>query len=295
MQKYHKLPTHASTHLRTEGLRQAATLRASNGRGHMGLASDDLARLGLAHGLSPWGAVVQSLDAPSAALVAPDTPLYPASMIKTPLAAVTLAEVAAGRFAIDDQIAVSAANLTHNDAPSPLVPGYRATVRELCVRAIAFSDNVATNELFDLVGRERASELARERLGLRATAFFRKLSGSEPLILDRGWDGEHRNTHPPADAAALLAAIARDEIPHADLLGEALAAQIWHEKLARGLRAGDRFAHKTGDTDEVTHDGGILTTREGRRYVIVVYLGNESSETNNARLASFMEALRALL
>ena len=261
----------------------------------MRLGGDDLRRLATRCGLRAWGAVVRSLDEGWEGVVLPSEPLYPASMIKTPLAAAALAEVEAGRFALEHEVVVSTANLTLNDAPSPMLPGYRTTLRELCDAAIRTSDNVATNELFDLVGRERATQIARERFGLRQTAFYRKLSGSEPLIVDPEWDRVHRNTHPPDDAARLFAAIARAEVPHAHLLYDALDAQIWNDKLPRGLRDGDRFAHKTGDTDEVTHDGGILTTAEGRRYVIVAYTGLPSDETNNARLASFMEALRALL
>ncbi len=259
------------------------------------IAPSELTSLVAAHGLHPRGVVLRSLDGAGGVALDPEIPLYPASMIKTPLVAAALLEAESGRYGLDDPVAINAANLTENDAPSPLVPGYTATVRELCTRAIAYSDNVATNELYDLVGRERATSLVRRHLGLGATGFFRKLSGSEPRIADAGWDGMRLNTHPPCDAARLFEAIASDAIPYADLLRDMLAAQMWNEKLACGLHDGDRFAHKTGDTDEVCHDGGILTTASGSRYVIVVYTGLASSKANDARLASFMKALRASL
>ena len=50
-----------------------------------------------------------------------------------------------------------------------------------------------------------------------------------------------------------------------------LSRQHFNGKLAAGLREGDRFEHKTGGTDNVSHDGGILRTAEGRAYVIVEY------------------------
>lgn len=225
----------------------------------------------------------------------PDAAIYPASMIKVPLVAAALHEVAAGRLGLDDEVEVTEDNLTYNDAPSPLVSSYRSQVSELIQLAIASSDNVATNMLFDLVGRERATRIARDSFELRATAFHRKLSGSEPLIVDRGWDGTHRNTHPARDAARLFAMIARDEIAHADILRTALAQQYWNDKLSQGLEADDVFLHKTGDTDEVSHDGGILVTRDGARYVIVVYTEVESSEKQSARMSLFMRALRAVL
>ncbi|HEY3677031.1 MAG TPA: serine hydrolase, partial [Candidatus Tumulicola sp.] len=221
--------------------------------------------------------------------------VYPASMIKVPLAATCLLEAAAGRFSTTGRVQISTANMTANDAESPLVPGYIASVDQLIRLAIERSDNVATNQLLDLVGRERATELAAERLGLANTQFSRKLSGSEPLIDDPGWDGVHRNAHPAADAAALFVRIDAGDFEGASVLRECLLRQHWNDKLSAGLEAGDTFAHKTGDTDEVTHDAGILSTREGRRYVLVVYAAMPSSPENNARFGPFMHAMRALL
>lgn len=224
-----------------------------------------------------------------------EAPVYPASMVKTPLAAAALSEVSAGRLTLSRQWEVTAANLTVNDAASPLVPGYAATLQELIELAITRSDNVATNMLFDIVGRERASEVARTVLGLGATAFHRKLSGADPLIDDPGWDGLHRNAHPASDAALLFGAIARREIPYAAELEAILDRQAWNDKLSAGLAPGDRFAHKTGDTSEVTHDGGILTTAEGRRYILVLYTRMPSSPENDTRFAAFMRLLRPYL
>jgi beta-lactamase class A len=90
----------------------------------------------------------------------------------------------------------------------------------------------------------------------------------------------------------LLGAIAAGTIAGADWLYATLAAQEWNEKLSGGLQPGDRFAHKTGDTDEVTHDGGILETAQGQRYVLVVYTALPSGARNDQRLCAFMEALR---
>jgi beta-lactamase class A len=216
-------------------------------------------------------------------------------MIKVPLVAAALCEVAEGRLSLDDRFAVTEDNLTYNDAPSPLVSSYRSQLSEIAHLAIGRSDNVATNMLFDIVGRERATQIAHEQLGLNHTAFHRKLSGSEPLISDPGWDRVHMNAFPAHDAAHLFALIARDEIPHAAFLRDALADQIWNEKLPQGMRDGDTFLHKTGDTDEVSHDGGVLTTAEGKRYIIVVYTQRPSDEKQSARMSAFMRALRELL
>lgn len=259
------------------------------------LQPSTLAALALRAGLHGASIVVTALDGGdpqtrSAGLDA-GADIYPASMIKPPLVLAALADVADGRLRLDQTFAVAEANLTFNDAPSPLHLGANPRLDELCDLAISRSDNVATNVLFDVVGRERATRIVRERFGLARTAFHRKLSGSSPLIADPQWDGTHRNAHPTQDAAKLFELVAFDRVPHSDVIRGALVRQYWNDKLSKGLRSGDRFAHKTGDTDDVTHDGGILITAAERTYVVVVYTPMSSTDANNARFGPFMASL----
>lgn len=260
------------------------------------LTDDLLCRAAAQAGLQPAGMVVRRLDTPAVEVsVDPQAAYYPASMIKTPLAAAALALVEDGRLDLDRPYEVTPPNMTANDKPSPLVPGYAGPLRELIELMITRSDNVATNMLFDILGREQATEIVQRRFGLVQTAFYRKLSGSLPLIADPQWNGKQRNTHPPADAARLFELIARGQIPFASYLREVLERQEWNNKLSAGLQADDHFAHKTGDTDEVTHDGGILRTAQGAEYVIVVYTGMESTDAHNARFGALMKSLRPQL
>lgn len=221
-----------------------------------------------------------------------ERPLYPASMIKTPLAAAVLALTEAGELDASATVVVDPRNMTANDLPSPLVPGYRSGIAELIDYMITRSDNVATNVLIDVIGRGRATTVLRD-LGFPGTAIRRKLSGSDPLIDDPEATG--RNTHPAHEAAALFEALARDAFPFAASLRGALERQRWNTKLSAGLSPGDRFAHKTGDTSEVSHDGGILTTADGKRYVVVLYTGMPSSDDVDTRFATFMRGLRPYL
>lgn len=261
------------------------------------MVNDGLVRQAAAQAaLQPCAVVLRRLDEDEpAVLIDGEAGFYPASMIKTPLAAAALALVHDGELALESRFEVTQTNMTANDKPSPLVPGYRSRLSELIDLMLTRSDNVATNMLYDVVGRERAGEIVQRRFGLTRTAFYRKLSGSTPLIHDPQWDRVHLNTHPPLDAARLFELIARSRIPFAWMLRQVLARQEWNNKLSDGLQARDDFAHKTGDTDEVTHDGGILETARGASYVIVVYTGMESSDANNARFGPFMRSLREAL
>ena len=210
-------------------------------------------------------------------------------MIKVPLAMAAGVAIAQGRLRWETPVTVDPANQTVNDAPSPIEPGYTASVEELVTFMLQRSDNVATNQLYDVLGRDRASADV-QALGFPRTAFRRKLSGTTPLIDDPAATG--RNTFPAAEAAQAFAAIADDRVPQAAVLRGILATSWWDVKLSRGLDPGDAFAHKTGDTDEVAHDGGILTAADGSRWVIVVYSDLPSSEETDLRFGAFMRALR---
>lgn len=261
------------------------------------LTEESLAEAAAAAHLEPCTVIVKSLDA-SAREVAlnPGQTFYPASTLKTPLAVVAYDRIAAGELALDDRFEVTQANMTTNSGPSRLEPGYRSTVRELIELMITISDNVATNMFFDILGRDRATETIRKTYGLTQTAFRRKLSGSEPLIVDPGWsEADGRNAHSPADAARLLEMIALDEVPYAAELFATLGRQQLNGKLNPGLRVGDRFAHKGGTTDEVLHDCGILDTAEGKRYVLVVFTGLQGGSAKNSCFGPFMKAIRPLL
>jgi beta-lactamase class A len=238
----------------------------------------------------------QSLHVRRKSTVNPGLPLYPASMIKLPIAAALGDRWAQGERGRDESVMISEANMTENDVPPgemlpPLAPGERVSLEELAMRMLTRSDNVATNVLLDVLDRRAVTRYARS-LGLTGTAVCRKLSGGARLIDDPEWDGRARNAYPAGDCARLFELIARRKVPGADWLEETLFEQKWNDKLSLGLEPGDRFAHKTGETSRVTHDGGILEMADGRRYVVVVYTGIPNYPS---RFGSFMAELCSLL
>ncbi len=257
------------------------------------LTPAELEELAGAAGLLEASIVVDPLDSPvGGASFEADRPLSPASMIKVPVAVALGERCRAGELALSQRTSIAERNLTFNDVPSPFVPGASATLEELARAMLAASDNTATNVLIDVLGREAITAQCRS-LGLAQTFVRRKLSGSLPLIDDPPATG--RNAHPASDAARLLRIVAERAKTGPNLVFAALAAQRWNEKLSAGFSPGDGFAHKTGDTDEVSHDGGILTLENGRRYVVVVYTGLPSSPEVDRRFAAFARALRLRL
>lgn len=224
--------------------------------------------------------------------------IYPASVIKTAVMAEAFHQYAMGIIGPDQTVVISGANQTTTAESTPFETGYRATIRELVEFMITRSDNIATNQLIDVLRRERVTGYMRE-LGLATFLLGRKLSGSEPLIVDPETTG--RNRLPPEEIGRLLALVACDALPGAAEQRRLLAGCVHNSKLVPGLSPGDRFLHKTGETDEQSHDAGILETAAGRRYVIVLYTTPlpqpDRSDAGHAdpHMTAWMRALRTTL
>jgi beta-lactamase class A len=224
--------------------------------------------------------------------------VYPASVIKVPIMARAFCCFDEGTLRPHDRVTVSAQNQTTTSGPAPFYPGYSATVRELIDYMIVYSDNVATNQLIDTLGRQSVTGYMHE-LGLENFLLGRKLSGSEPLIDDPQAIG--RNRLPAFEIGRLLELIASDAIPGAQEQRSILARCDDNFKLAPGLNLGDAFMHKTGETESVSHDAGILFTPHGNRYVIVLYCqvqprpDQSDASWINPAMSSWMRTVRESL
>lgn len=225
--------------------------------------------------------------------------IYPASVIKVPIMAEAFRRFEARDLKPSDRVTVTESNQTTTwEGPSPFSPGVEATIEELVDRMITHSDNVATNQLMDVLGRERVTAYMRE-LGLNTFLLGRKLSGSEPLIEDPDIVG--RNRLPPNEIALLLKLIAMDEVPGAERQRDIMRRCLHAEKLVPGLRAGDVFMHKTGETSEQSHDAGILRTAGGKQYVIVLYTqptpkrDDSDADHVNPQMTEWMRTVRESL
>ena len=227
-----------------------------------------------------------------------DTNVYPASVIKVPIMAEAFHQYDIGAIRRDDRVTVTRSNQTTTWGVSPFEPGAVVSIADLVERMITHSDNVATNQLMDVLRREHVTEYM-HALGLSTFLLGRKLSGSEPLIDDPEIVGRNRLT--PVEVAGLLALLAFDRLPDAAAQREIMGRCVHGEKLAAGLAPGDVFMHKTGETSEHSHDAGILQTRDGRRYVVVLYTTPEpkpdgsDADHVNPQMADWMRTVRAAL
>jgi beta-lactamase class A len=220
--------------------------------------------------------------------------IYPASIAKLALMTDTFRRIAAGSLRPDTRIPIAVANVTQTAEPTPLGPGRDARVDELIALAIERSDNIAANQLIDLLGRDQVTRSMRA-LGLADFVLGRKFSGGDPLV--EGHDVGARNAMTPAAAARLLELIARDTVPYAAEQRALLARCSDRDKLAAALDPGDIFMHKTGVTSAVCHDAGILQTVDGAGYVLVLYttLNGLATGVADPAMQTWMRTLRARL
>ena len=221
--------------------------------------------------------------------------VYPASVIKVPIMAEAFHQYEQGKLAPDTRVIVSAANQTATAGPAPFATGYNATISELVDAMIVYSDNVATNQLMDVLRRESVTRYMHE-LGLETFLLGRKLSGSEPLIEDPEMTG--RNRLPANEIGLLLELIALGRVAGAAEQEAILSRCDDNNKLTPGLRQGDIFEHKTGETSQMSHDAGILMTAEGKKYVVVLYCEVDAKPDGsdaawvNPQMNAWMRAVR---
>lgn len=200
------------------------------------------------------------------------------------LAAAVLAEVDAGRLALDDRIVVEEADLS--PPPSPIAAAWPAvrsyTVRQLLAAALSGRDNTAHDVLLARIGGPGAltAWLAQEKVvGVRIDRYQREI---EPQAAGLGpfraaWRREEayrqaiaatpmpvrqaaaadflrdpRDTATPRGMLGMLAKLDRGELlsrPSTALLRELLrATPTGRDRLAAGFPPGSRFANVTGTT-----------------------------------------------
>jgi beta-lactamase class A len=223
-----------------------------------------------------------------------------ASLIKTPIAALVTEDVAAGRRAWDEPVAIDDEMRAPGDGLLRSLELPRSiALDEALMLMIAVSDNSATNALVALLG---GLDAVNERLRDAGwSSRIRRWIGGRHAVAD----------DLPADPALPSAAGASRICisDHQDALarvlaldegsGRAFEAQQDRRALARGLSADARFAHKTATVGRVRHDAGVLLGEHGALWVACLIDGGPPEEHVDhpaciAMGAAMADTLRAL-
>lgn len=199
-----------------------------------------------------------------------------ASTIKTCIMSELFNKVYDGIFKLDDSVEITEEMITGGDGIlKELKYGHKFTLEELCILMIIVSDNMATNILINLLGMDNVNS-AIKSLGLQNTKLQRKMMDSQAAREGR------ENLITAHDFANILELINKGENVNkafSDMMLNILKRQQVRGRLDLYLPEEVVIAHKTGDLDNLEHDGGIIYL-PNKEYIICVL--TNKTESNKA-------------
>ncbi len=244
------------------------------------------------------GVALRTLDGNTEVLVNPDEPFHAASTMKVPVLIALFQARDAGRLSLDDTVLVrdrfasivdgSPFTLSAADDSETTLYGARGTrrpIRELCEAMIVVSSNLATNILIETVGIEQVRAAAR---ALGATGMDVKRGVEDGLAFRAGLNNTTNARGLLALFTALATGTAASPASNAEMLA-ILERQRFNEGIPRGVPAGTRVAHKTGQITSIHHDAGIVYAP--RPYVLVVLVRGLDDEQRSGALIATISRL----
>lgn len=216
-------------------------------------------------------------------------PQSAASLIKVPIALVLLHKVSTENINLDTPIYVDPSNFTEEDFAEIKV-GKSYSLRYLLTQMIAYSSNIAANQLIDYLGWDYLNQ-ALEKLKYLATRVSHKLTGSvtEPTR-NRGWDSNRITANELTD---MMVQIYNHQHPEYNVLTNILSRQADRVLGFKGLQssAGHWLGEKTGENAFVR--GTTLAVEVANKvYIITVTENNDNSDAKIRRcVAKIVEYL----
>jgi beta-lactamase class A len=186
-----------------------------------------------------------------------------ASMIKLPILVKLLEAVDAGTVKFDQKLTMRQDLIGGGSGWLQWrKPGTQVSLEETASLMMIYSDNTATNMIIDLLGGKDVFNTEFQKWGLSNT----QISNWLP-------DLGGTNTTSPYDLATVLGRVDRGELLTATSrawLFRTLEHNHIRTLLPRGIPVGTKIADKTGDIGKLVGDAGIITTKDGKRYIIAV-------------------------
>lgn len=238
------------------------------------------------------GLYIHDLDTDEVFQINPDKIFPSASVIKIPMLALLLRDVQQGRIDWNEHRRINPINRVGGTGIlCELSKDYEPSIEEMATLMIVLSDNIATNELMDIIGIERVNEFCRE-LGFPKTTLMRKMLDYDAI--KKGYN----NYMCAGEVGRLLVQIAREEFVNPEVshtIMRIMEHQQCRNKLPSLLPTIPNYApeevkknlpkdsvlvaNKTGELMGLQHDVGIFTLPGGRRYVIAMFTGDLADDT----------------
>ena len=194
-------------------------------------------------------------------------PQNAASLIKVPIAIALLRKLTADNISLDTQIYVDPSNYTEENF-SRIKVGRSYTVKYLLTQAIAYSSNIATNQIIDYLGWDYINKTLGE-LGYTQTRVSHKLKGYRTNPSKNvGWEPNRITSN---ELTAMMVEIYNRKHPEYEVLAEVLSYQVEKVLGFRALKSspGRWLGEKTGETSQV-RGTTVAVEIQGKVYIITM-------------------------
>lgn len=194
-----------------------------------------------------------------------------ASMIKVPIAMVLMHKVSTENIDLSQEIYIDPGNFTEDADGAKIEVGREYPLREVMGRMIDQSNNIATNQLVDYLGRDYIEQTLKQ-MGYVNTYAGHKLAGDQITPVNAGTLGNYSTSH---DITAMMIKIYRQETPADEQLVKALVGQtdreLGYEALKNMGPAVVWLGEKTGQNNRVLATTLAMKIGE-ERYALTVAL-----------------------
>lgn len=204
--------------------------------------------------------------------VQPEQNVYPASTIKTLIAVAVLRKIDKGLVAFDTRVKIDQINapVECQDWDCEIYgPGKVLTVERLLFDMITVSNNLATNQLIDVAGRDWINETS-DLMQTPTLKVYRKMYNRQ----DPEPNNPKRNTASASGLTGLYREISTGRlgvlsVANRAVMIEILRNQKLNDRLNGLFPAGLTFYHKTGSTSFSSSDGGYFHIDQDRIAILV--------------------------
>jgi beta-lactamase class A len=194
-----------------------------------------------------------------------DRVLPAASTIKLPILIALFQDVDAKKIKLTEQLTITDRTIAGGSGDlRNKKPGSQVSVLVTATKMMKISDNTATNLLIDRLGGKAALNQRFRQWGLKSTTI------NQPLP-----DLAGTNTTTAKELTRSILAIQRGKIvsdPSRAQILDMMSNTLRNTMLPKGLGAGAKIAHKTGDIGTLVADVGSIESPSGKNYLAAVFV-----------------------
>ena len=231
------------------------------------------------------------LDTGRAVSVLGDQRFPMASTSKIAIAATYMEGVEQGRWSLSSEFPLlwPVRSTAFSTRVAPVKAGKYLPAAELIELMITRSSNPATDALLKVVGGPEAVNDWARRNGIREFTLSRDIA---TLVRD---DGEHdpaqyidiRDSASPKAMTDLLGGLYRGDFLRESsrrvIIGAMERCRTGTRRIPAMMPAGVTVAHKTGSLNNTSSDIGVLSTSDGRRIAVAIYVTGQGAKLNRER------------